>query len=334
MRKIWYILLAVVLAACEGKPELEMTVHECAPMPSPRACATAFVVGEEVYLFGGRDAEGTPLNDLWQYDSRSDRWISLGATPLSPRVNATACVANGKVYIGLGFRGREGRYGNDTTYLRDWWEFAPATGEWIRKEDYPNSYTNRATCFVEGERLFVGYGFQWNYRRDFFCYDIPTNRWDSIDVNAGFHGFPTRSFGGTGCTCRGRHFMGSGYYGGSLDWWGELAVEEKQEDGSVKGHWIRRAGIPGQSRTLAASCATQEYIYLSGGMHYGGINTTMRGLQDIRRYNPTTDRWEWVCNLPVGLINHISFAIGKRVYSGLGETVDTEINNRIYYIEE
>ena len=319
-----------------------MTVHECAAMPSPRACACCFAVDDKVYIFAGRDSLGAAMNDLWQYDTQTDQWLSMGETPLSARVNAAACVCDGKVYIGLGFRGQQGKYGNDTTYLRDWWEYLPDNGTWRRLADYPNSYTNRTTCFVDNDRLMVGYGFQWNYRRDMFCYDIATNHWDSIDVGAGFFDFPTRSFGGTGCTCQGRHFMGSGYYNGSLDWWGELVADgEGQKSGtpdsdknSVPGEWIKRAKIPGGGRTLAASCATQDYIYLCGGMHYGGVNTTMRGLQDIRRYDPQTDTWTWVGTIPKGLINHIGFAVGHRVYFGLGETTDTKINDRLYYIEE
>lgn len=333
LRVIVY-LLALVMIGCHTAPDIELTVHECAPMPAPRASATCWVVDGLVYVYGGRDAQGTPLNDLWLYNTGKDEWIKLADAPLSPRVNATACVNGHKAYLGLGFRGKDGKYGNDTTYQRDWWEFDHITGTWRKLADYPNSYTDRAVCFVEGDRLFVGYGFQWNYRRDFFCYDIATDRWDSIDVGAGFFDFPTRSFGGTGCTCRGRHFMGSGYRINSLDWWGELHVAQQQGEGPVKGRWTQCHNIPGGGRTLAASCATDNYIYVCGGMHYGGVNTTMKGLEDIRRYDPQTDRWQWVGSLPKGLMNHVAFAIGNRVYFGLGETTDTELNDRLYYIEE
>lgn len=325
MRSKHYIILilaAVLCIACASEPDLGIALHECAPMPSPRASATAFVIGEKAYLFAGRDSTGNSHNDLWRYSPETDSWEDMGPTPLAPRVNATACVCDGKVYIGLGFLGR---YSNDSSYLQDWWEYTPATDSWKRLADYPNSYTDCATAFTGNGELYVGYGFCWNYRRDFFRYDIASDRWDSIDVNVSFHGYPTRSFGGTGCTCQSRHFMGTGFYKGSLNWWAELV------DGT---HWEKRAAVPGKTRTLAASTATDQYIYLSGGIHYGGVNTTGQVLQDIHRYDPLNDSWSHVAVLPEGVMNHLSFAIGRRVYVGLGEDKEWKVKNKLYYFEE
>lgn len=242
---------------------------------------------------------------------------------MKARVNPTACVADGKVYLGLGFIGKHGR---DTSYLRDWWEFRPESNQWKRLADYPNYYTDCATAFVGEGELYVGYGFNWNYRRDMFRYDIAADRWDSIDVGAGPYEFPTRSFGGTGCTCQGRHFMGTGYYRFSLDWWGEL-VDGKR--------WEERSSVPGKPRTLAATAATDRYIYLSGGMHYGSPTTSGETLRDIRRYNPEADEWSYIGILPEGIINHVSFAIGKQVYIGLGEVGEEwKASRELYRFEE
>jgi N-acetylneuraminic acid mutarotase len=118
--------------------------------------------------------------------------------------------------------------------------------------------------------------------------------------------------------------MGTGFYRYSLNWWGEF-------DGN---HWYERASVPGKTRTLAASAATNKYVYVSGGVHYGGVNTTGEVLKDIRRYDPQQDGWTYIAILKEGLINHVSFAIGKRVYIGLGENQDEQINDKLYYFEE
>lgn len=301
---------------------MEVTLHECAPMPLPRASATCFVVDGQAYVFAGRDKQDNLRHDLWKYDTATDTWDSIGEAPMIDRVNPTSCVKDGKVYVGLGFNGKHGK---DSSYLKDWWEYTPATNAWKKLADYPNHYTDDATSFVGEAALYVGYGFCWNYRRDMFRYSIATDRWDSIDVHVSFHGYPTRSFGGTGCTCQKRHFMGTGYYRYSLDWWAELV------DGT---HWEKRTPVPGPTRTLAASAATQNYIYLVGGMHYGGVATTGKALQDIRRYSPQTDTWTYVGVLPEGLINHLCFTIGRRVYIGLGETDEWQINDKFYWFEE
>ena len=315
-------LLTALLTACYQDPDLGYEVHSCAAMPSARACATCFVVNDQAYVFAGRDSEGKPLNDLWRYTPTTDSWESLGTTPLKERVNATACVAGGKVYIGLGFNGQ---HGQDTCYLQDWWEFIPQTNQWTRLADYPNRYTDDATSFSGPNELYVGYGFFYNYRRDMFRYSIDEDQWDSIDVHVSFTGYPQRSFGGTGCTCQGRHFMGTGYFKHSLNWWAELV------DGT---HWEARSAVPSKARTLAASAAGKDYIYLCGGIHYGSVTTTFDVLRDIRRYDPNTDSWQYLAVMPEGLFNHICFVIGNRVYYGLGENFDWNINNKMYYIED
>ena len=316
------VLVAAMLCSCEREPEVQLNVRECAPMPSPRACATAFVADGKGYVFAGRDSAGNYLNDLWRYSPETDSWEELGATPLSARTNATACIHEGKVYIGLGFNGR---YSVTSSYMRDWWEYSPATQTWKRLADYPNANTDCATAFAGSGELYVGYGFSWKYTRDMFRYDIATNQWDSIDVGVSGMGYPSRSFGGTGCTSRGRHFMGTGYYRHSIDWWAELA------DGT---HWEKRSPVPGKARTLAATAATDNYIYLAAGIHYGGVNTTGDVLRDVRRYDPLTDRWQYVAVLPQGLLNHVCFAIGKNVYIGLGETENWNVTDKLYRIEE
>lgn len=315
--------MAVLLAACHSEgPERKGVLETCEPMPSPRAGATAFVMDDAAYLFAGRDSVGMLLNDLWRYDAATDSWESLGTTPLKARVNATACVTDDKVYLGLGFNGK---HGQDSSYLRDWWEYIPATNQWTQLADYPNYYTDDATAFAGEGELYVGFGFCWNYRRDMFRYDIATNNWDSIDVHVSFLGYPKRSFGGTGCTCQGRHFMGTGYFEHSLSWWAELV------DGT---HWQKRTAVPGPARTLAATAASKEAIYLSGGVHYGGMNTTFATLRDIRRYDPATDHWTYIAQLPKGIFNHICFVVQGHVYIGLGETDNWRIHPYIYRFEE
>lgn len=311
------------MIACSDSPDMELLIHECAPMPSPRASATCFVYDGQAYLFGGRDSSGIYQNDLWRYTLSTDSWENIGVTPLSPRVNATACVHGDKVYIGLGYIG--GSIYEDVSYPNDWWEYTPATKSWKQLASYPNHNTDCATSFAGENELYVGYGFREYYRRDMFRYSIATNHWDSIDVNVPSGGFPPRSFGGTGCTWKGRHFMGTGYYKHSLNWWAELV------DGT---HWEQRAAVPGKERNTAATAASEAYIYISGGFHSGGVNTTGEVLRDIRRYDPTTDKWQYVAILPEGLFNHISFALGNRVFFGLGETEEWQVTNRIYYVEE
>ena len=315
-----------MLIACEAsKPDVQYSISTCAPIPVPRAAAVSFVVGEYAYVFGGRDAEGNYLNDLWRYDIANDAWTSMRETPLRSRVNATACVHNGIVYIGLGFNGQ---YSNSTGYLSDWWSYNASTDMWQQLSDFPANTTARAISLVGDGELYVGYGFCWTYERDMYRYNIAEDIWSFIDVHLDRKAFtfPTRSFGGVGTTCQNRYFAGTGFRAYSLNWWGEFLPE---------GAWVKRKNVPGYKRTTAACTATKDFVYVIGGMHFGGVNTDGKVLSDIQQYNPSTDTWQYVGNLPDGgRMNHIAFSVGNRVYVGLGENEDIQVCGDLYCIYE
>ena len=324
--KHWILsVFAVVMLACESShSSMEYCIVDCASIPSPRAAATSFVVGDYAYVFGGRDSAGTYLNDLWQYDTQNDTWISLGRTPLEERVNATACVQDGVAYIGLGFNGK---YSNSTGYLKDWWAYYPNTNTWLQLSTYPANTTAKAVCMVGDCELYVGYGFCWTYERDMYRYDIAEDRWEYIDVHLDRKAttFPTRSFGVVGTTCQDRHFVGTGFRAYSLNWWGEFLPE---------GKWIKHKNVPGK-RTTAACAATDDFIYVIGGHYFGGVNTDGKVLADIQQYDPQTDTWRYIGQLPNGgRMNHVAFSVGERVFVGLGDNDNLQVCGDFYCIYE
>lgn len=325
--KYWILnIVFFFLVACEiSSPEVQYSIRTCTPIPVPRASATSFVVGNYAYVFGGRDGHGQYLNDLWRYDITNDTWTLIGEAPLQSRVNATACVHDGVVYLGLGFNGK---YNNSTGYLSDWWTYNAKTNTWQQLSDFPANTTARAISFVGDGELYVGYGFCWTYERDMYRYDIVSDTWSFIDVNLDRKAFtfPMRSFGGVGTTCQNRHFAGTGFRTYSLNWWGEFSAE---------GKWIKRKDVPGYKRTTAACTATNDFVYVIGGIHFGGVNTDGKVLNDIQQYNPLTDTWQSVGNLPDGgRMNHIAFSVEECIYVGLGENEDIQVCGDLYCIYE
>jgi N-acetylneuraminic acid mutarotase len=117
-------------------------MDECAPMPEAIAAGSCFAHNNSVYLFGGRNKAGIYSNQLWEYNTLSDQWTSLGRTPMAARVSSSACVIDDCAYIGLGFAGALYR---DTNYLRDFWKYDLITQKWKRLANFPANTTSAST---------------------------------------------------------------------------------------------------------------------------------------------------------------------------------------------
>ena len=92
--------LAALLALCScvrpSTSEVQPHIERCADLPVGHTSAAAFVVGGQLYVFGGRTATQSATNDLYCYDPVADTWAQLPAPPLRARVKAAATVVDGK----------------------------------------------------------------------------------------------------------------------------------------------------------------------------------------------------------------------------------------------
>lgn len=70
-------------------------------IPSPREGHAAAMVGDVMYIFGGRDSEGLDLGDLAAFRISTKRWYTfqnMGPSP-SPRSGHSMSTHNGKIYV-------------------------------------------------------------------------------------------------------------------------------------------------------------------------------------------------------------------------------------------
>ena len=311
----------LALMSCQNVPEVEVGLHECAALPKGVASACACSLGGKGYVFGGRDQNGTYLNDLWQYDPQSDKWLNI-PTPLKPRINASIVAYNGALYMGLGYA--HGSIYDRQNNLQDWWKWNPTTNKWDSLAAYPNKTTNDATTFVVSDRIYVIYGISDGFSREVKYYEPDNNTWTSVPDN--YHR-ALSTFGGVGATCQGKTYFGLGFNIHPLTQWYTMRLNDDQ--------WKKLSSLPGKGRTFSACSSTNQYIYVFGGRYFAGEYTGGELFADIWRYDPAEDQWARSRLMPYGKAeNLIAFSIDNKVYFGLGEDENGTVKNKLYRIEE
>lgn len=321
-RFIVLLLAAVLTVSCQDAPEVALSTHMCAMMPAGRASACASALDDKGYVFSGRDAKGTYLNDLWEYDPKTDGWLKVGNAPMKARVNATMVADGGTLYMGLGYSAL--RAYKDTAYQRDWWAYTPATGVWKRLADYPNALTVAATSFALNGKIYVLYGSGYGFSRQIGIYDIATDSWNIAEDK---YARATSCFGGCGAMKDGVVYFGTGYNTHNLTQWYAVDI--------AKDEWTEKRAVPGKGRQWSACTAGKEHIYLFGGRCFAGDMTGGEVFESYLRFAPAKDAWEWCGAMPCGRAeNMIALTINGKVYFGLGEDAEGKVLNNWYRLEE
>ena len=318
MRFLYILSITIFLCSCNNTPtHIPTLVSQCKDIPVGRASAIAWSVGGKGYVLGGRDSANILHNDLWEYNPITDSWQNLGETPLMPRVNGVACVANGTVYVGLGFH--QSIY-QSPSYLQDWWEYDPIDNTWNKLPDYPNQNTVKPNVYVQENKIYCVHGFGVGFTADIVVFDITSNQWSCIKRP---QYIDRACMAGTGAMLQNRCYYGTGYNTKNLNYWYEI---------DFNGKWIKRANVPGK-RQMATCVATNKYIYLAGGRKFGGTLTDGKIYNDILRYDIHNDLWTYAGTTQSPAENCFGFTIDGVAYIGGGEC-DTHTLNTLYKIED
>jgi DNA-binding CsgD family transcriptional regulator/N-acetylneuraminic acid mutarotase len=115
--------------------------------PTPVADAQAALVGERIYVPGGRLANGNPTQVLEVYDLRLARWQSLAPLPAALSAYALAAV-DGRLYL---FGGWDGQQIVDTVYAYD-----PESNAWQLGTAMSSRRAFAAAVALEGRILLIG----------------------------------------------------------------------------------------------------------------------------------------------------------------------------------
>jgi N-acetylneuraminic acid mutarotase len=91
----------------------------------------------QLLIFGGSDAQGNLLNDLWSYSSANNRWTNL--TPANANASASDCSGGSpapRTSAAMVWDSAHqqvllyGGLGSDDSFLGDLWAYSPAKGTW------------------------------------------------------------------------------------------------------------------------------------------------------------------------------------------------------------
>ncbi len=118
-------------------------------MPMPRADFAAVSFGTNIYIFGGHNKDGLPLNTVDVYDTVNNTWTTLQTKMPISRTGCKAVVRNGKINIIGGF-------GDKNNFLGDIDVFDPTAGTWSKEINLKVPRMGMASAEANGSIYVMG----------------------------------------------------------------------------------------------------------------------------------------------------------------------------------
>lgn len=147
-------------------------------IPPPRVGVSMASVGDKIYVFGGRDGTHKELNELFSFDTYTNKWtlLSSGETGPQSRSYHSMTADDRHIYV-FGGCGDSGR-------LNDLWAYDAIDGNWIK---FPVPGEN---CKPRGGpglasllgKIWVVYGFSGEELDDVHCFDPVGEKWVQVDT--------------------------------------------------------------------------------------------------------------------------------------------------------
>lgn len=255
-------------------------------VPPPRVGVTMAAVGGIIYVFGGRDAEHKELNELYCFDTSTNKWalLSSGETGPAHRSYHSTAADDRRVYIfgGCGVAGR----------LNDLWAYDVKDGQWVGFPKPGETCLGRGGpgLVVSEGKIWVIYGFSGVELDDVHCFDPVSGEWALIETTGEKPTprsvFSTVGIGKYAFLCGGEidpsdlGHLGAGKFSSEVFAFDtETRIWKRWEDLADEGHH------PGPRGWCAFSAAQREGK--DGLLVYGGNSPTNDRLNDIFFFTPS-----------------------------------------------
>jgi len=264
MRKIPFLLLAILIVPFISLVESASEWSAIVDMPTPRTEVTASAIGSRIYVIGGFNAAGGTTSAIEVYDPRSNTWSDGKELPVALHHAASASY-QGKLYVVGGYS--EGWIPSNTLFIYD-----PLTNEWIRGKDMPTPRGALTAQFINGILYAVG---GWNGMPLAVneAYDPVTNGWTAKAP------MPTAREHLASAAVDGKLYVIGGRQGSLAT---NLNVNEAYDPTSNE--WIKKTPMPTKRGGIVAT-SLSDSIYVFGG------EMSARTFYENEQYIPSLDAW-------------------------------------------
>lgn len=117
------------------------------PKPTAVSDVHAVVVGNMMYVPGGRLASGNISDAFEAYDPRQDSWEQLEPLP-QPRSGYALATLEGKIYLFGGWDGED--------YQEEVWQYNPDQDTWVERTPMPTPRAFTGALALEGDIFVIG----------------------------------------------------------------------------------------------------------------------------------------------------------------------------------
>jgi N-acetylneuraminic acid mutarotase len=260
------------------------------------------MIGNNFYTGSGALSSSVQVDDLYEYDSLNNSWISKSPIPAGVELAATCpFVINGKVYLCDG--ALPGSYNYNTTL----WQYDPVADFWTAMDTFPGVPGYTGTSFSIGPYGFMGLTYS-PYFNTFYRYNSQTNVWDTVAPFPGLARQSASSFviGSTAYVCLGQDQNNI-----------SISYTDCYRYDTLSGRWSAIATFPGRSRRDCAS-----FVLNGKGYIVGGIDSTSTYINnETWEYDPDMDQWTQLNAFPQSGVRVGSYASNGSTFAivGMGE---------------
>ncbi len=262
--------------------------NEIASLPTPRAFPAVAVLGGQIYVIGGQNANGQPLDVVERYNPTSNTWSTVDELR-NARFNASATVYNGEILL---TGGREDSGVTDDVEVYD-----PVDQRWESFESLRDEREGHQV-FVVGNDVYVCGGLDTltQYRTDGEIYDGSSESWEDYGPwvfspgRAAFAAIPD----GMGVLI----FGGFGSVGPVADV--EFYVPDQPG--------VNRANMPTPRGGLASAKKANRLWAIGGRNSLGDV------VARVDAYDANSDEWESGPALPEARLGAVAAEVGDRLF--------------------